>query len=456
MLIGWMPYLRIAYPSGSRELRVGQARFIPDDDKAWTEVVGCTRPGHFDLFHEFPSINSTQLGDPARGTLILADDPKWLLQFADEAVATVYFLGDKQSGWPAECFAYHLMNLREDGGSQNFAQFRTKHTTLIETGTSTAINPPLMTRGYSHEYRLNVVRAASVNLLYMIEDDPMHRIVVAVRQYFRTQLSDTFSSTPAEDVATFCSCLEAAFDLDGRRDAGDRFVDAMCGVFGKDLWLREFFFGLYAARSYYVHGVPEDAAAESAKMEAVAYRSFLARPWKLSLLRQIARWVLLVHLGELPSVYGFELPDSPTVLLNKVLRSDATWEACRRALAHRGAADSIDKMSVEEFHAIEELAVAMKEQFAWECALEPFEVGAVYRSICTCAILIGRITGSTGPVYEASDAVGKAADKRDATAIRDWCFKYANWVDIVVFPKDRLRTMQAMLWALSNHFVVRG
>lgn len=451
-----MPYLRIAYPRGTRELRVGQARFIPDDDKAWAEVVGRKRPGHLDLFREFRPIHSEVLGDPVRGTIILSDDVTWLTQFMDDAVATVYFLGDNPSGRPAECFTYLRMNLREDGGSEDFAQYHTKHGLLIETGASIAVSPPLVTRGHSTDYRIDTARAASARLLGLLDANPLNRLVVAVRQYFRTQLSDLFSSTPAEDFATYCSCLEAAFDIDGRHEAGDKFVGALCDMFGKEGGFEEFCRGLYTARSAYVHGVSDESIAGATNMEAVAYRSFVTRPWKLTLMRQITRAVLLRQLGEPPNAFGFLTPDSPDILLSKVLQSSAIWEKVRPLLTDKGAADALTNMDDEAFLEVEELAMSLKEQFAWECVLESFELGAMYRSICTCAIVVGRLTGSEGSIYAASHELGTAAHKRDDKAIRDWCFKHSDWEDVIVFPRDRLRAMQAFMWALANYFVVKG
>ncbi|MBN8597729.1 MAG: hypothetical protein J0L78_08655 [Planctomycetes bacterium] len=423
---------------------------------AWTEVLGRKRPGHLDLFREFPSINSKELGDSVRGTLIHSEDATWLTQFMDDAVATVYFLGDKPSGRPAECFTYLRINLREDGGAEDFAQFNTKHGMLIETGTSIAVSPPLVTRGHSTDYRIDTTRTASATLLGLLDKNPLNRLVVAVRQYFRTQFSDLFSSTPAEDFATYCSCLEAAFDIDGRYEAGDKFVGALCGMFGKEERQEEFFRGLYSARSVYVHGVSDESIVGATNMEAVAYRSFVTRPWKLTLLRQLTRAVLLRQLGEPPNAFGFLTPDSPDIILSKVLQSSAIWEKIRPLLTEKGAADALTNMDEEAFHKVEELAVGFKEEFAWECVLDAVEVGAMYRSICTCAIMIGRLTGSAGTIYAASHELGSAAHNRDGKSIREWCSKHSDWEDVIVLPRDRLRAMQAFMWALANFFVVKG
>src|ERR1700683_1395927 len=96
MRIGWMPYLEIAYPlRGPKVLEVGKARFLPDSDEVWANEIKAPRPGHLKMFRGLPPITSKEPGDPIRGTLVLCEDQSWLRTFLDEAVAVVYFLGDR-------------------------------------------------------------------------------------------------------------------------------------------------------------------------------------------------------------------------------------------------------------------------------------------------------------------------------------------------------------------------
>ncbi len=96
MRIGWMPYFEIAYPlRGPKTLEVGKAHFLPDSDDVWANEVERPRPKHLNMFRNFPLVASDEPGAPIRGTVVLCEDHEWLERFLDEAVAVVYFLGDK-------------------------------------------------------------------------------------------------------------------------------------------------------------------------------------------------------------------------------------------------------------------------------------------------------------------------------------------------------------------------
>ena len=116
MLIYWMPYLRLNYGHGKpKELLVGRARFVPDDEATWSSVTHCSRPPYLTAFKDFPPAHTGKEGDPIYGTLVVSDDDKWLEAHIEEAVAIVYFLGDEaESGVPAEVFTFKAIGIELD------------------------------------------------------------------------------------------------------------------------------------------------------------------------------------------------------------------------------------------------------------------------------------------------------------------------------------------------------
>lgn len=45
VFVAWMPYFTVAYPEGQpKEIVIGKARLLPDDDESWRLVTGGDRP----------------------------------------------------------------------------------------------------------------------------------------------------------------------------------------------------------------------------------------------------------------------------------------------------------------------------------------------------------------------------------------------------------------------------
>jgi hypothetical protein len=278
-------------------------------------------------------------------------------------------------------------------------------------------------------------------------------LVVAVRQYFRTQFSDVFTSTNAEDHATHCSAIEAALGIDAmQRGVGERFVAALVAIYGNESGFEEFFFGLYVARSLFIHGLPvRDATAQS--RESQAFEFFMGTRCKTSLLRALTRDVLRHSLGRTANPCGFRAADSVLPLLRTVLHSDRIWNEMRGLLVQRGAADRICGMSTDQFQAVEELAYRAGNVFDWQCVQSDINRQNVLRAICTCALTIARLTDSQGEIYQASDRLGIAADAADATALEAWVLS-DPWRDVWLQQGNRLSAVQILARALARYFEV--
>lgn len=450
MVIYWMPYLTLGYPFGApRELHVGNATFFEDTPESWRQVVGVSRPEHLENYRQFPE-RSDQVGGPVFGTLVRSSDPQWLTDHIDVAVAVLYFLGDHdRQSWPAECFAYH--HIAPVAGSDG-VRYWTKHGTIMEFPQSLTLYPPLATRGRRQAYRVDLQNQEHQELLRRFAANPHDRIAVAVRQYFRSQFSDIFTSTFTEDFALCCGAIEAAFEIDALQPGvGDRFAASLAQLYGDEDRFEEFFLGLYVSRSLFVHGAVESLAATSATKEAAAYKTFRSVRLKVPLIRRITREVILNSLGQVRDEFGFWKERSALPLLATVLHSSGTWQRIKSLLTKQRAADRIITESDDDFANVEELAFQIDKYFDWQCVEEEVERSHVFACIRTCAILLGRITGSAGPVYAESDALGKAVDASDESAITAWA-RRDPWGCVHLSKGDRQAMVQHLMRGLASFF----
>ncbi len=457
MLVYWMPYLTLTYPHrGPKQYAVGKAQFVPDTPANWSNIVGCPRPKHLEIHRDFPPRTTDKepkiFGDPLYGTLVHCEDELWLADHIDAAVAVLYFLGDDfMRGLPAECFLYH--GLRVTGqtmGDSDFVGYTTKHAELWESSQSLVLLPPLAVRGNHSPYRPDLDKTEHQALLKRISDDPIDRLVVAVRQYFRTQFSDIFTSPLTEDYALHCGAIEAALDINSLESGvGGRFVQALMEVYGEEDRFKDFFYGLYVSRSLFVHGASVAYSPGIKKM--AAYELFKNTKGKITLLRAITRDIICHALGREKSIFSLFSSDSALPLLRKVLHSDATWDETRVLLTKAKATDLLTDMRDVDFESVEEVASKLTEFFDWQCVQRPVERKHVLRCICTCALAIARLTGSTGDVYAQSDQLGRAADAGDDEAIETWIIRN-SWHQVRLEPGNRLSVMQQVARSLAKYF----
>jgi hypothetical protein len=452
MLIFWMPYLQISYGLNKpKSLQIGKAQFLPDTDQTWLDITALPRPGYLKNFRDFPSLTDGESGDPIYGTILVSDDQEWLIRHADTAVAILYFLGDKSSkGLPAEKFAYQPVFRDVNEGDNTLVRFNTKHGSFIEGEGSIVMYPPLAIRGNQSEFQIFPQREENRNLLDRFSSNAYDRIVVAVRQYFRAQFSEFFTSPIAEDFATYCSSIEAALDMSQGTAVGDEFVKKLTAVYGVDSMRESFFLGLYVARSLHVHG-SSDAALNVAdeNKRTKAYRFFASIPGRWSAVRAVTREVILRALGfRIPDFAIGTPPDSARPYLETLLSSDTTWQDGKRWLLRSKAAAAIIRMDDSEFDTIRGLADRLKDTFNWQCVRDQPKLGDVFGALVTCAIVIGHLTNSEGPIYSESDALGKAADEGNSDAISDWLWTNLAWKGC--YAIGRIDTIKLISWNIAS------
>ncbi len=448
MIVYWLPYLRLAYPiSGSQEYRIGKAVFVEDSETNWSSILGRPRPKHLEIYRDFPEFRSAEIGEPLFGTLVRSDDHHWLDEHIDEAVAVLHFLGDcSRQFYPSECFAYlRLEDKGDPTGKAQLISFSTKQgRQMIESAESLKLHPPLAVRACGSRYGLFPQQPENDELLGRISDDPHDRLVVSVRQYFRAQFSDIFTSPVSEDVALYCGAIEAALNLDSATPGvADRFVDALTNLFGGDERFKDFFRGFYVARSVYVHGL--STGTRSAIKDFSAYKLFTSVPARLSVLRAVARDVICQSLGARPSA-----TTAGTAALTKALHSTRTWHTAKKLLTKPKAANALSAMSDEGFASVRELRHTFENHFEWWCVDGQIDQKQILAAIGTCALVIAKLTGSQGDVYTESDRLGRWSDAGNIAEIQQWIL-HDPWRRIGLLD-DRLSTMQRLMRAMAKFF----
>tara|TARA_R110002124_G_scaffold176992_2_gene344989 strand:+ start:290 stop:1663 length:1374 start_codon:yes stop_codon:yes gene_type:complete len=450
-----MPYCRLAFTSnGQNELQIGNAIIFEDSEENWQDQLGVERPEHLKIHRRFPRVNSDVAGDCLYGTIIHSEDEEYLRRHIDEIVAILYFLCDRTKfGIPSECFTYHYLNVNESvTQDSSFVSYWTKHGDILESPNSLILFPPLSVRGNLTPHQVNQGSGSNIELQNRFNLDPFDRLVVAVRQYFRTQFSDTFTSPPSEDFALYCGAIEAALNLDStQRGVGERFAEMLCNIYGNETGFNEFFFGLYVARSLYVHGISADLTSDNLNRKMQAYNFFMSTRYKLTILRLIAREVIRLQLDPQTVISNWLLNHSALPLLRKVMLSDEIWADACSYLTQQDAANHIENMTDEEFGHMNNHFCRMTNEFEWQCIRETVNENRIFRSIITCALLISRATNSSGEVFEQIRLLAEAAEVRDNNTIRIWIMR-DPWENVSFQTGGRLGAYQMIVRIIASYY----
>lgn len=248
----WLPFVKLIF---QEPFRIGKAEVYLDTEENWIRITGLSRPEHLKIFKETPFRN-TEAGNISYGTFIYSTESEWLSLHSDSVVSILYFMGTGQNNYPADMFYYQLFTFTEKSDAKGtLVGYYTKKSNLIEGPDSLAIYPPLGARGFDKKYMIPESCPMNNKLLQLFLEQPEHRLIIAIRHYFRAQFNEPFHSPLDQDTALYSGAIEAALDIDGRLpEMSRRFVEAMTEIFGESDEKETFFLGFYAARSLFIHG----------------------------------------------------------------------------------------------------------------------------------------------------------------------------------------------------------
>jgi hypothetical protein len=459
--LGWMPYFSVAYPTNSpQEVDFAKARLLPDTDDSWVSVTGSCRPKHLEIHRDFPDIRPGGLtdGGSIRGTLITSADTQWLSDHLDSVTAAVSMLATTpQQPLPSECFTTYPLGLRRrtENTDDDLTSYTTKHSRLVESSQSVYLTPPLAVRGLLRPRRLQTEEPWAKALASLLSNTPHDRLIVAARQYLRTQFSDFFTSPLEEDYALHCSAIEAALDILRRDTSAEGFANAVGAEYSTSPKTGQFFLGLYVARSRYIHGVSSGTATGLTDKERDGLALFERTARRSHLLRLVTREIIERALARQQRDGSLRRLTPAEVALRQCLESDDVWQRAKALLLAKGAAATLISLNDNDFAAVTRLASDMHGYLQWQDLSTAPETPVLLKCLKTCAIVIGSLTRSSGKDYVESNLLGTLADSGDAQGIEAWIHRdpwHDNW------PRDdeRLSVMQSIMRNLAKAFDTLG
>lgn len=449
-----MPYFTLAYGHGRpRELAVGKALLLPDDDASWQRVIGEARPRFLDIFRRFPELNgeTLEVGEPTRGTLVTSDDAAWLEDHLDSLSAVVFLLATTQEQpLPAECFTTYPFHLkrRTSQTDDDCVGFFTKFGQAIESSQVLQLTPPLAVRARLRDTRLITCEPWAAALLRLFAEAPDDRRIVAVRQYFRTQFSDLFTSPVDEDFALHCSAIEAALGVTKDNGGAKEFAKRLASRFNMSPRSVGFFRGLYVTRSRYVHGVGQETP-EPEEVDALSLFRSTRRRWQL--LRAVTRHVIQNALAPQSAGCMLRRLTRADQLLRECLDSDSVWQRAKKLLTKKRAAERIIEMPDEAFAVLADVADELQYGFCWLDVQKVPSQGKLCDSLRTCGIVVRGLAARSDPVYEQADHLEGLAKSRDVGTLTQWILS-DPWRGARPTQHDRLKTMQSMARSIAKAF----
>jgi hypothetical protein len=446
--IYWLPYLRFSTGIARQtDLAIGKGALLDDDDTTWA-AIGCPRPTSFNVYRDFPfSIDPRDEGPAIRGSLITSSDTKWLVDNMSVIVAVLYFLGDNpRRSSPAERFRYYRVAMSPV--FPDLAVHRTKKGNHYETGDSVRLYPPLELRGSRDRYELRIDTDWKKALLELLANDPANRVFKAIEHYFRSQFADQFMNPFIEDCAHLCACLEAALNVKSDSgQVGKETANAVGTVYGDTDKLPRWTRGLYTARSIHVHGETV-AGADPEDSRIKDYYYYTSIPGRQTLVNHLCYDLIIRRICQ---VKGLDpLAAWPTMADDQVqqfLYAGDLWARIRRFLLQGGAARKLLAMIASDENANKtaehdgkyaefcKAAMEFTDKGDWQLIGENANKDQIFKCLETVSIVLGSLFRSTGPGYAISDALGKAVDRRDADAMRQWHLEHADW-KITFLPTD--------------------
>ncbi len=359
-LVYVLPRVRIRNGNKKHKMvAVGKAQFWPDEDETWLKVVGKARPRWLDIYRQCRPYIGEEEPKVARGTLVISEDDEWLAKNIQNAVPTLYVLGQPRDKGkpPAEAFQYGGFHATDK--PPKAVTFVTKNAVpfLLEHESSLTLFPPLELGRNQWEYRIEIAdesyqrmiqrlggsaspKVVNAELVRRFDKNPKDRIVMACYHLFRSQFANEFMSPLSQDYAAYCACLEAALDIDGTQRAVGANITQRLVKFYPDLArLEDWMKGLYAERSIFVHG-----ASQPKKKYDKDVAEFQKHPHNHDFLRCLCLDVIHDALWKSLSPHSRDLArlqGDDYATLRKTFTSDDYWTAMSRHFKQTNAADKV-------------------------------------------------------------------------------------------------------------------
>ena len=396
---------------------VGPVTIWHDSDALWPIQFNRARPSWLDIFREFPnSVNNesdevhgskqsnVQFEAPVRsyGSIINCDDSEWLKKNLDHLVSVLYFLAEPTGDFtrPAECFEFFTLN--PDAGQNDHVGLFTKAGEKIESAGSLVLTPSLSLRAANRAAPLRLDLDYCNELVTRISEDPNDRLVVACRHFFRASFEGIFQSPWEQDVAAYCACLEAAFDIpEGKYK--EALMDATEDLLSESVDLRDLIAGAYAIRSVLNHG----AIAIDGDNRTELLRRFREHPAiNLQTLRHICAYAIQERLFDSAEARRTSIECSMRRVFNHDLKrieqrfnSDELWKELLKRFAESDSSNAFDQITPENEDDCLAFCCRFLDLHRWEfttVATTPAKfIGVLQTMSCTFGLLARKLDDSS-------------------------------------------------------------
>lgn len=448
-----MPRLQVSSMKyGQKEIRVGKAEFWPDEDATWASVVRKPRPAWLDIFRDFSAAEGER-ADVARGTLLVSDDDDWLRQNAQKVVPVLFVLGLDAGCWETPAEAFHYIQYDARDVPADLVSLMTKYGPLMEDANSLQLLPPLGLRGH-RTVRVRLDDPFKTELIRRFDQNPDDRIVVACRHLFRTQFSDPFIAPFDQDEAAFCSCLEAVFDIQpSQKEIGKELGKRVAGVYPGLDGLSEWVEGLYVRRCDFDHG---DSGADRTGMpphKVRSYDSFEKRRGRWTVLRSLCLDLIRreVDRGVTPAP-PLHLYNTESDLVRSYFRSTAVWAGLKKQFSVPNAGTAIHGLAGDALDKFREAAAAFLQEHHWECMSEPPEPSRVANVLKSAVVTLLNCPGAEQEEKDHALAVSRAAERKDAGAVRIWVARHEEWREYGRFRRPMIEHLKAVILQTARYY----
>jgi hypothetical protein len=445
-----LPRLRLsACKFRVKQVDIGKARFLPDLDDVWTDVVGKPRPQWLDIFRDFPPLVKNELADVARGSLLISEDDSWLRENAARVVPLLFVLGQKEDCWHTPAEAFHYFEYSASDAPAELVAFNIKGPPLYEEAGSLQLHPSLGLRGVHREFRVDLEWPQNAALIARFEKNSEDRVVVACRHLFRTQFTDIFIAPFDQDYAGFCACLEAAVGIsstqrDIGKELGKRLAAIFPGVPGLDLWIE----GLYLERCAFVHGDAETGKFDPNSHKRRAFEDFKSRPGKWSVLRELCLTVIRSQLSDVTGCY-FQLKTEE--LLHSCFRSNELWRRLRSRFDENGAADTLPQLSGDGRNRFLVECCEFLKIHKWGLMKEPPSANRLRHTLRSIALSVAKCPGVDTETERFAIDLRAAAKTPDRQAISTWIAHHELWREYGA-GDSMLSTLKAVLLHVARYY----
>ncbi len=417
-VIAILPRVRIQKHGAShhQSFAVGPVTIWNDSDALWPEQFNRARPSWLDIFREFPNradsepivVNglehsNVQFEGPVRsyGSIITCDDSEWLRKNLDHLVSVLYFLAEPSGDFarPAECFEFFTLN--PDAGRNDHVGLFTKAGEKIESAGSLILTPSLPLRAANRIAPLRLDLDYSNQLVSLISEDPDNRLVVACRHFFRGSFEGIFQSPWEQDVAAYCACLEAAFDIpEGKYK--EALMDATEDLLGESVALRELIAGAYAIRSVLNHG----AVAIEGDNRTELLRRFREHPAiNLQTLRHICAYAIQERLLDSAQTRRTAVDRAMRRSFNHDLKrieqrfsSDELWKELAKRFADKDASNAFGQIAPANEEDCLEFCCRFLNSHCWEFSTETPTPTKFIGVLQTMSCTFGQLAKAAGDV----------------------------------------------------------